>query len=68
MAISLKAARVNANLTQNEAAGILHVAQSTLWKWENGSSTPDARQFRQMCDLYGQKMDDIFLPEPLSRT
>ena len=68
MAISLKAARVNANLTQEEAAGILHIATSTLWKWETGFSVPDARQFKQMCDLYGQKMDDIFLPEPLSKT
>ena len=59
--ISLKAARVNANLSQGEAAEHVGVATSTLRNWENGITYPDAVQFMTLCNLYGVSCDNIFL-------
>ena len=42
--ITLKAARINANLSQKEAAEQLHISNKTLCNWENGISYPDAEQ------------------------
>ena len=63
MALSLKAARVNAGLTQAEMAKRLDVAPVTIWKWETGKSEPKVNQFKRFCEVCGLKMDDIFLPE-----
>lgn len=40
MKISLKAARVNANLTQQEVAEKLGVSKHTVINWENGKTHP----------------------------
>ena len=63
MALSLKAARVNAGLTQAEMAERLDVAPVTIWKWETGKSEPKVNQFKRFCEVCGLKMDDIFLPD-----
>lgn len=61
--ISLKAARVNANLSQKAAAKALGVSNQTLCKWEKGKTFPDAQQVDALCKLYGVSYDDInFLP------
>lgn len=39
--ISLRAARVNANLSQAEAARQIGVCKATLQKYENGVTVPD---------------------------
>lgn len=39
--ISLKAARVNANLSQTEAAREIGVCKATLQKYEKGVTVPD---------------------------
>ena len=36
--ISLAAARVNANMTQEQAAAAINVSKSTINSWENGKS------------------------------
>ena len=61
MQITLKAARVNCGLKQNEAAKYLGVDKSTLGNWENGKTFPTADRLAQMCKLYGVGIDDIFL-------
>lgn len=61
MAISLKAARVNAGLTQKELGKALGVSQVTIWKWEVGQSEPKFSQFQKLCDICGVKTEDIFL-------
>lgn len=61
MQITLKAARVNCGLKQNEAAKCLGVDKSTLGNWENGKTFPTADRLAQMCKLYGVGIDDIFL-------
>lgn len=63
MKISLAAARVNAGLTQKEAAAVLDVGNKTLSSWENGNSFPDAMQIEKICEIYGLSYDNInFLP------
>ena len=61
MQISLKAARVNANLTQKEAAKTIGVDVTTMVKWENGRTAPRLHQFKALCSLYGFDMDCISL-------
>lgn len=53
MKISIKAARVNANLTITEAAGKLGVCVSTLSGYENGAVIPRADMMEKMAVLYG---------------
>lgn len=66
MKLHLKAARVNADLTQKEVSERLNVAQSTLIAWEKEKRFPSVPQLKSMCDLYGCGMDDIFIPETLA--
>ena len=61
MQISLKAARVNANLTQRETAEKMGIDRSTVINWESGKTYPTAPQLIQLCTLYGVGVDDIFL-------
>ena len=60
--ISLKAARVNANLTQEQVAQKLHKGKQTITNWENGRTAIDAANFSALCRLYGLGEDYIFLP------
>lgn len=63
MVISLKAARVNANLTQKEAANRIGVAKDTIRNWERGKHYPPADKLEIMLNVYDVKYDDlIFLP------
>lgn len=59
--ISLEAARINAGLSQREAAKRLGINVSTLSNWENGKTSPDVDKFRKLCDVYGCPIDLIFL-------
>ena len=59
--ISLEAARVNANLSQKEAAIAMNVNVSTIANWEKGKTSPDADKFKELCEIYGCPMDLIFL-------
>lgn len=58
--ISLEAARVNAKLTQKEAAKRLKVSNSTLGRWEKGLGFPNATMIDKICELYGVSYDNIF--------
>ncbi len=57
--ISLRAARINAGLTQKEAAKALGVSNSTLHSWENGVTMPNAEQVKAICELYKVPYDFI---------
>lgn len=62
--LTLKSARVNAGLTQKDAAEKLGVSNSTLCNWEKGSSMPNILQVQSICDLYKIPYDNlIFLPD-----
>lgn len=59
MAISMKAARINANLTQKEAAKALKISKNTLAGYEKGRSVPKIDMAAAMAALYGLTVDDI---------
>lgn len=59
MAISLKAARVNAELTQEEAAKRIGVNKSTLQKWESGKCYPSTKHIPKITEVYNIGYDDI---------
>lgn len=61
--ITLAAARVNANLKQEELAKILGVNKSTIVSWEKGKTEPNANQLRKISSLSKIPMDFIFIPE-----
>lgn len=67
MRISLAAARVNAELTQSEAAERIGVSRSTIVNWESGKTSPDARVFRKIADVYNISVNYIFLPDTLPK-
>lgn len=64
--ISLAAARVNANLTQKEAAEKIGICKETLISWEKGKTIPRHHQLLQLCELYNMPIDYIFLPYKLA--
>lgn len=60
--ISLKAARVNANLSQDEVATAMNKSKTTINNWENGKTGIDLGNLKTLCSLYNVTIDDIFLP------
>jgi len=59
MALKLKAARVNAELTQKEAAKCLGISKGTLSNYENYTTKPDIEMGQKIATLYGMAVDDI---------
>ncbi len=58
--ITLAAARVNAGLTQEQAAQKMGITKQTVSNWEKGSGEPKISQARQLSNIYGVPLDDIF--------
>lgn len=57
--MSLKSARVNAKLTQLQAAEALGVAVSTLKNWEKGITFPKQPMIEKLCELYKVDYDQV---------
>lgn len=66
MKISLKAARVNAELTQEDVARALQKSKNTINAWENGKTEIDKANFESLCRLYKLPGDQIFLPQKIT--
>ena len=63
MKLKLKAARVNAELTLEQAAKELGITKNTLINYEKYRTIPDMEMGAAMASLYGAQVDDlIFLP------
>ena len=62
MQISLAAARVNANMTQQQVATIMGKSKQTIINWEKGRSIPGVPEIEMMARLYNISQDCIFLP------
>ena len=63
MKITMRAARVNAGLTQDEAAKKVKKSKNTIVSYEKGRSIPDIETGKALAKLYGVSIDDlIFLP------
>ena len=64
MKITLKAARVNAGLTQTEAAKAIGIGVVTLIKWEKNPDRMPIYMHRQIADTYNLLPENIkFLPD-----
>lgn len=61
--ITLKAARVNAGLTQEDVARIGNISRGTVGNWERGTAIPDGVQLLGLASLYKVDIDDLILPE-----
>lgn len=62
MRVSLKAARVNANMTQEQAGNVIGVSKDTIKSIENGKRGLKVTEFNSLCEAYGCTWNDIFLP------
>lgn len=61
--MTLKAARINADLDQKSAAEKLGVSNKTLCNWEKGRTMPNIKNIDAICQLYGVTYDNLtFLP------
>lgn len=60
--ITLAAARVNAGISQKDAAKLLGVSPSTLRNYESGKTSPGWDTVRKIEKAYGISIDYIFLP------
>lgn len=59
MAIQLKAARVNANFTQEDVAKKLKISKNSIVNYESYKSKPSVDLAKKIAKLYGMKVDDI---------
>lgn len=59
MAITLKAARVNKNLSQVEASKEIGISVDTLRNYEAGKSFPDVPVIKQIEKVYGVSYSDL---------
>ena len=64
MAMTLKAARINAGLDQKTAANELDVSPDTLGSWEAARTFPTVPQIMKIEELYSVSYADIiFMPK-----
>ena len=61
-AITMKAARTNAGLTQTEMASRLGVSVSSVSAWETGTVPITARNFKLYCEYVNMSMDSVIVP------
>lgn len=60
--ITMKAARVNANLTQKQLADACKVSEGTILNWELGKSLPSVRKLPMLERAYGIPLDYVKIP------
>ena len=65
--ISLKAARVNANMTQEDVAKALKRNKQTIVNWENGITGIHITDFKKLADLYKIPIEKLKIPERRER-
>ena len=59
MSISVAAARVNAGMTQSEAAKALGISKNTYSNYENGVTAPTIFMAEEIANLFGMTLDQI---------
>lgn len=59
MLITLRAARINAGMTQVEVAKHFGVCRQTVASWERAGKLPKAVKVQRLCDLYGVSPQSI---------
>ena len=64
MKLTLKGARVNAGLTQDEVAKYIKKSKTTVVSYEKGRTSPDIETGKLLAKLYGVCVEDlIFLSD-----
>lgn len=58
--ISVKAARVNANMIQREAAEKIGISRVTLQNYESGKTIPTWEMAAKIAEVYNFPMENIF--------
>lgn len=61
MELSLKAVRINNNLTQKKLADLINVSSSTLSRWELGELKIPDDKLEEICSICHIKKGDISL-------
>jgi transcriptional regulator with XRE-family HTH domain len=61
-------ARLNAGLTQNDAAHRLGKTGSAVQKWETGANSPTMADIYRMADLYGTTPSSFFVESACEAT
>lgn len=54
-----RAARINAKLSVKEAASELNINEDTLYRYENGKTSPNIGTAIKMAKLYGVTVNEI---------
>ena len=62
--ITLKAARVNAELTLDEVAEIVGKSKQTIENWENGKTPIKYSDLLKLSEIYDMPIEYIRIPEP----
>lgn len=65
--ISLKAARVNKNMTQRELGEEIGRDATTILNWENGKSRIPLEDFKKICHVLKVPEDFVYLPAKSSK-
>lgn len=68
MKLTLKAARVNAGLTQTEFAEALGVSKMTVFEWENGKRRVRPVYMPLIARVTGVSVNDIILPTIITKS
>lgn len=63
MALNITKMRKDAGYTQKDIADILGIDQSTVAKWENGTSYPMVSTLPKLAKLFKCSIDDLFLKD-----
>lgn len=63
MALTLKAARVNAKKTQEEVGAFVGKSKVTIRSYESYKSKPDVETAQKIAEFYGMSVDDIIWSE-----
>ena len=56
---NLKAARLEASMTQKQVAEKLNVVESCYANWEQGRTEPNIAMLRKLCDLFDIPRDEL---------
>lgn len=68
MKLTLKAARVNAGLTQTEFADALGVSKMTVLEWEKGKRRVRPVYMPMIAQVTGVSVNDIILPKVITKS
>ena len=61
--ITLREARLNAGLSQGEAAELSHIPQTTISHYEKNLCRPSKARFEKLCSIYGYSTNEVVYPE-----